>query len=90
MIFIHNNATRSGGAIYAENITKFMGNDNVFVNNSASNGGAVSILRESIDVEFKDVQFRFNEASKQGGAVYLSNNKEIKINNGTIQQNKAE
>lgn len=90
--FINNVAGNEGGALYISagyagaTITNYK-----FINNSATNGGAVADYhaRGAETITFKDSNFTDNTATGYGGAIYLGLYGKLKLVNVNLTHNRA-
>ena len=87
-----NNSAHSGGAIYSWVYGKFtLTNNSYFINNRAHLDGGAIFLRETI-CEFSDLEFKDNNATNYGGAIYGGSGfypSIIEINNAKFNGNNA-
>jgi len=91
-VFSGNSATIYGGAILNNKGTLEIGSNAVFSHNiSAAGGGAITILSGSLKIG-DGALFEYNESNGStkdiGGALYISNEEDIAINQATFRYNK--
>jgi len=86
--FKNNTATLSGGAVYGNISTSFLLEDNTFLNNQSSNGGAVAF--ENAQAVVSDNIFKQNQATN-GGAIWLNgiSTDTLEIRWNTLESNTA-
>lgn len=85
--FVANESNDGGGAIYIDGEKDAELIDVKFIGNKGTTGGAVYHDSESLVIE--NVFFENNQATQNGGALYVGLNSAVQITQGTFYENKA-
>ena len=81
--FIGNRALSNGGAMFIEGVMTSIFQC-YFHDNSATSGGAIYVSLRNQNVYISNSTFLFNQACKDGGALYCNNNGAMFLNTGGV------
>jgi predicted outer membrane repeat protein len=88
-LFLGNNATQNGGAVYNNGQVNSVFTNCVFTENTSSGGGGVVRNNYSTNLIFNNCIFNKNQAQNYGGVIRNSGDINVTINNCTFSANSA-